>query len=210
VRLSRMFKGISVRGMAVAGRSEFVGILVPQGIWSTEITVPARRSPLCGVSGIEIPVPAASLTVHPRQHQPARGFPLSYRPVPCISAVAIGSGKRYRACFAARPLTAFWYEPPVVQFTVGVNSQTQCACLHDAQVFVGGTGPSMSRLITLGRWTLSVTPTATADIATTANCCRWLRGFGFGRRLCRLYRAKTAGKVECSNGNLKDGFLVPR
>jgi hypothetical protein len=55
------------------------------------------RLVLSGVSGIEIPVPSTSLTVRPRQRQRAFARALTSRPVACVSAATIGTGKRCRA-----------------------------------------------------------------------------------------------------------------
>jgi transposase len=95
-----------------------------------------------------------------------------------------------------------------VQFTVGEDSQTLCACLREALIFFGGTPEHVlfdnPKTIVIERdFYGEGKHRYNRDLLALAE------EFGFRPRLCRPYRAQTKGKVERFNGYLKGSFLVP-
>lgn len=112
-----------------------------------------------------------------------------------------------------RPLLAFvatlgYSRASYVQFTIGEDSQTLCACLSEALVFFGGVPEHVlfdnPKTVVIERdFYGEGQHRYNRELLSVAE------EFGFRPRLCRPYRAKTKGKVERFNGYLKSSFLVP-
>src|SRR5580698_4359463 len=112
-----------------------------------------------------------------------------------------------------RPLLAFvatlgYSRASYVQFTIGEDSQTLCACLREALMFFGGVPEHVlfdnPKTVVIERdFYGEGKHRYNRELLSLAD------EFGFRPRLCRPYRAKTKGKVERFNGYLKSSFLVP-
>jgi transposase len=112
-----------------------------------------------------------------------------------------------------RPLLAFvatlgYSRASYVQFTIGEDSQTLCACLREALMFFGGVP---EHVLFDNPKTVVIERDFYGDGKHRYNreLLSLADEFGFRPRLCRPYRAKTKGKVERFNGYLKGSFLVP-
>jgi transposase len=111
------------------------------------------------------------------------------------------------------PLLAFvatlgYSRASYVQFTVGEDTQTLCACLREALIFFGGVPEHVlldnPRTVVIERDFYGI-----GQHRFNSELLALADEFGFRPRLCRPYRAKTKGKVERFNGYLKNSFLTP-
>ena len=95
-----------------------------------------------------------------------------------------------------------------VQFTVGEDTRTLCACLREALMFFGGVPEHVlfdnPKTVVIERDFYGE-----GQHRYNRELLAVAEEFGFRPRLCRPYRAKTKGKVERFNGYLKSSFLVP-
>jgi hypothetical protein len=116
--------------------------------------------------------------------------------------------RRGREPLLALVATLGYSRASFVRFTAREDAATLCECLREALVYFGGTPEHVlfdnAKSVVIERDAFGV-----GEHRWNPQLLALAETYGFTRKVCRPYRAKTKGKVERFNRYLKESFVVP-